>query len=232
MNALSSKINLKPLVGLTNSYINKNFYLSSKNILSKSFKLSIQRKNIHLSTNSLLSSPIKQNINALNIQKTTKLFSRPLTKYTKDKIEKAIKSADLFVFIKGTPDEPECGFSFALVQMLRVQGVEDIKYFDVTRDPMVREGIKEYSNWPTIPQVYLKGEFLGGFDIIYKMHKNGELEDLLHEEGIVEEIEDDDDDDDVDEDDEEDEEDNEEDNKEESNEESNEEQNNEKQARN
>jgi len=97
---------------------------------------------------------------------------------------------------------------------------------------MVREGIKEYSNWPTIPQVYLKGEFLGGFDIIYKMHKNGELEDLLHEEGIVEEIEDDDDDDDVDEDDEEDEEDNEEDNKEESNEESNEEQNNEKQARN
>jgi len=98
--------------------------------------------------------------------------------------------------------------------MLRVQGVEDIKYFDVTRDPMVREGIKEYSNWPTIPQVYLKGEFLGGFDILYKMHKNGELEDLLHEEGIVEEIEDDeeeddDEDDDNDEDDDEEEDENE-----------------------
>ncbi|ORX58651.1 glutaredoxin [Piromyces finnis] len=221
MNYLISNINSNPLKGIANSYINNSLYFNSKKIISKSCLLNGQHNYFHLSTSSLISSSTKKTFNSLKLQKP-KLFSRPLTNYTKNKIEKAIKSADLFVFLKGTPDEPECGFSFALVQMLRVQGVEDIKYFDVTRDPMVREGIKEYSNWPTIPQVYLKGEFLGGFDILYKMHKNGELEDILHEEGIVQEIEDEEDvdddeeeeDDDEEEEDEEEEDENKDDNKE------------------
>ena len=93
---------------------------------------------------------------------------------TKNKIHDLIKSSPLMVFMKGTKLMPQCGFSNNVVQILNSLGVE-FNTFDVLSDYEIREGIKEYSNWPTIPQVYLKGEFLGGSDILIEMYNTGEL---------------------------------------------------------
>ncbi|OMJ24919.1 Glutaredoxin-related protein 5, mitochondrial [Smittium culicis] len=87
--------------------------------------------------------------------------------------------------MKGTPDEPMCGFSRAAIQVLQVNGVENINGVNCLEDPEVREGIKEFSNWPTIPQIYINREFIGGFDILLEMHKSGELEALLIKEKII-----------------------------------------------
>jgi len=93
---------------------------------------------------------------------------------TKNKIHGLIESSPLMVFMKGTKLMPQCGFSNNVVQILNSLGVE-FNTFDVLSDYEIREGIKEYSNWPTIPQVYLKGEFLGGSDILIEMYNTGEL---------------------------------------------------------
>ncbi len=93
---------------------------------------------------------------------------------TKNKIQGLIESSPLMVFMKGTKLMPQCGFSNNVVQILNSLGVE-FNTFDVLSDYEIREGIKEYSNWPTIPQVYLKGEFLGGSDILIEMYNTGEL---------------------------------------------------------
>jgi len=97
---------------------------------------------------------------------------------TKSKIEDLINSNPIIVFMKGTKLMPQCGFSNNVVQILNALGVH-FETFDVLSDMEIREAIKEYSNWPTIPQVYLKGEFLGGSDILIEMYNSGDLKDKL-----------------------------------------------------
>ena len=96
----------------------------------------------------------------------------------KDKIQKLIDSSPVMVFMKGTKLMPQCGFSNNVVQILNSLGIEFSTY-DVLSDFEIREGIKQYSNWPTIPQVYLKGEFLRGSDILISMYNSGELKEKL-----------------------------------------------------
>lgn len=94
-------------------------------------------------------------------------------------IKKTIQDNDIVLYMKGTPDFPQCGFSSKVVQVLRQCGVEDFKSINVLEDPTIRQGIKDFANWPTIPQLYVKGEFIGGCDIVSEMHAKGELEKLL-----------------------------------------------------
>ena len=101
-----------------------------------------------------------------------------MEKLTKDKIQNLIKSNSIMVFMKGTKLMPQCGFSNNVVQILNSLGVE-FSTFDVLSDFDVREGIKEYSDWPTIPQVYLKGEFIGGSDILIEMYNSGTLKEKI-----------------------------------------------------
>lgn len=95
-----------------------------------------------------------------------------------EKIREAVASSPVLLFMKGTPSFPQCGFSARAVQVLEHYGVR-FRAVDVLENPMVREAIKEFSNWPTIPQLYIGGEFIGGSDILVEMHENGELEPLL-----------------------------------------------------
>jgi len=94
------------------------------------------------------------------------------------RIEKEINSNDVVLFMKGTPVFPQCGFSSMVSQVLSHIGVE-FKGVDVLAEPTLRDGIKSFSDWPTIPQLYYKGEFIGGCDIIKEMHENGELKELF-----------------------------------------------------
>ena len=89
---------------------------------------------------------------------------------TRERIQNEVGGSDVFLFMKGTPVFPQCGFSAAVVQVLTHMGVK-FKTLNVLEDPEVRDGIKEFSDWPTIPQLYVKGEFVGGCDIIREMHK-------------------------------------------------------------
>ena len=93
---------------------------------------------------------------------------------TKDLINKEIENNDVCLFMKGTPDAPQCGFSMAVSNILKILEV-NFKGVNVLENQQIREGIKEYSEWPTIPQLYIKKEFLGGCDIIKEMYENGEL---------------------------------------------------------
>ena len=101
-----------------------------------------------------------------------------------ERIANDINSNDVVLFMKGTPVFPQCGFSAAVVQILTDLGVK-FKSFDVLKDPELRQGIKEFSNWPTIPQLYVKGEFVGGCDIIREMHANHELEGVFRQHGVA-----------------------------------------------
>jgi monothiol glutaredoxin len=98
-------------------------------------------------------------------------------------IDDSVKSNDVFLFMKGTPDFPQCGFSSQVVQILNYLGV-DFKSANVLADPALREGIKAYTNWPTIPQLYVKGEFVGGADIVREMFQAGELQTHLEQAGV------------------------------------------------
>ena len=102
---------------------------------------------------------------------------------TRSKIKVLIQSKPIFVFMKGNKLMPQCGFSNNVVQILNSLGIS-FETFDVLSDMEIREGIKEYSNWPTIPQLYVKKEFVGGCDIIREMHENGELEGFFAEKNI------------------------------------------------
>lgn len=106
---------------------------------------------------------------------------RLLSTETKEAIESAIHSAPVVLFMKGTPMAPLCGFSRATIQILGQQGVDPDKFaaYNVLEDDELRNGIKEYSEWPTIPQLYVKNEFVGGCDIIMSMSQSGELLELL-----------------------------------------------------
>src|SRR6266403_135029 len=94
------------------------------------------------------------------------------------RIQQDIRDNDVVLYMKGTPVFPQCGFSAAVVQILSELGVK-FKAVDVLKDPEVRQGVKEFSNWPTIPQLYVKGEFVGGCDIVKEMFEQGELAQLL-----------------------------------------------------
>ena len=98
-------------------------------------------------------------------------------------IDTEVKNGDVVLFMKGTPVFPQCGFSAAVVQVLNHLGVK-FKGVNVLEDDGLRQGIKEYSNWPTIPQLYVKGEFIGGCDIIREMFETGELMETLSTKGI------------------------------------------------
>ena len=101
-----------------------------------------------------------------------------------DRIRQQIGQAPVVLFMKGTPVFPQCGFSAAVVQILSHLGVK-FKGVDVLADNSVRQGIKEFSSWPTIPQLYVKGEFIGGCDIVREMFETGELKQLLEEQGVL-----------------------------------------------
>ena len=104
---------------------------------------------------------------------------------TQEAIRKAVTENDVVLFMKGTPTFPQCGFSSVAARVLDHVGVE-YAAVNVLEDHAVREGIKVYSDWPTIPQLYVKGEFVGGCDIIKEMFEAGELQQLLKEKGLVE----------------------------------------------
>jgi monothiol glutaredoxin len=96
-----------------------------------------------------------------------------------DKIRKQVNENRVVLYMKGTPDAPMCGFSAAAVQLLEAAGAEDVATVNVLADPEIRQGIKDFSSWPTIPQLYVNGEFVGGADIIREMYQSGELQKLL-----------------------------------------------------
>lgn len=101
-----------------------------------------------------------------------------------DFIANEVKSNDVVLFMKGTKQFPQCGFSGQVVQILDYLGI-DFKDINVLADADIRQGIKDYSNWPTIPQLYVKGEFIGGCDIVREMFQAGELQSALQEQGIA-----------------------------------------------
>ena len=100
---------------------------------------------------------------------------------TQQRIDALVKSNDVLLFMKGTASFPQCGFSGRAIQILKACGVEPktVKTVNVLDDDAIRQGIKEYSNWPTIPQLYVKGEFIGGSDIMMEMYESGELVQVL-----------------------------------------------------
>ena len=100
------------------------------------------------------------------------------------RIQNDIENNQIMLFMKGTPVFPQCGFSAAVIAVLNNLGVE-YHSVNVLEDPGVREGIKEYANWPTIPQLYVKGEFVGGCDIVREMYESGELTQYLSDQGIA-----------------------------------------------
>ena len=102
---------------------------------------------------------------------------------TKNIIKNHIDNNDVCLFMKGTPEEPQCGFSMAVSNMLKILEVK-FNGVNVLSDQSIREGIKVYSDWPTIPQLYIKKEFVGGCDIVKEMYENGELKKILDDKGI------------------------------------------------
>jgi monothiol glutaredoxin len=101
----------------------------------------------------------------------------------KDLINNEITNNDVCLFMKGTPDAPQCGFSMAISNMFKILEVS-YKGINILENESLRSGIKEFSDWPTIPQVYIKGEFVGGCDIVKEMYENGELKKILEDKGI------------------------------------------------
>ena len=101
----------------------------------------------------------------------------------KNVIENHIENNDVCLFMKGTPDAPQCGFSMAVSNILKILEI-NYKGINVLEDQSIREGIKIFSDWPTIPQLYIKKEFVGGCDIVKEMYENGELKKILQDKGI------------------------------------------------
>ncbi len=107
-----------------------------------------------------------------------------MTDPTHDKIDGIVNGSDVLLFMKGTPMFPQCGFSSSAIAILQHLDVP-FGSIDVLQDQEVRQGIKAYSDWPTIPQLYVKGEFIGGSDIMMEMYQSGELKELLVEKGVT-----------------------------------------------
>ncbi len=98
---------------------------------------------------------------------------------TQERIRQTVTSNPVVLFMKGTPTFPQCGFSAKAIQLLKMSGVSEVTTVNVLEDPEIRQGIKEYANWPTIPQLYVNGEFVGGSDIMNEMFQTGELQQVL-----------------------------------------------------
>jgi monothiol glutaredoxin len=96
-----------------------------------------------------------------------------------DTIKQQVTGNKIVLYMKGSPDFPQCGFSARTVQLLRACGVDEFVSVDVLQDPEIRQGIKDFANWPTIPQLYVNGEFVGGSDIVTELYQSGELQKLL-----------------------------------------------------
>ena len=103
-----------------------------------------------------------------------------------DFIREQVNAHPVVLFMKGTPQFPQCGFSATVVQVLKQSGVTQVAAMNVLESDELRQGIKEYANWPTIPQLYINGEFVGGCDIVKEMFESGELQQMLAEVGAVE----------------------------------------------
>ena len=103
----------------------------------------------------------------------------PSTTDVQQRIDQLVKGNRIVLFMKGNPDFPMCGFSGRAIQILKACGVEELEAVNVLEDEGIRQGIKDYANWPTIPQLYVKGEFVGGSDIMMEMDQAGELQTLL-----------------------------------------------------
>lgn len=130
--------------------------------------------------NSILRSSIRVGL----IPTVTKRFcSSAAAPVDKEHIAKLVKNSKVVVFMKGVPEEPRCGFSNAVAQIMRMHGVTYDSH-NVLANEGIRQGIKDYTNWPTIPQVFINGEFVGGCDIMVQMHQNGELVEELAKAGI------------------------------------------------
>lgn len=102
-----------------------------------------------------------------------------------DVIRDQVTTNDVVLYMKGSPQFPQCGFSSAAVQILKACGVKEVMAVNVLADDEIRQGIKTFSNWPTIPQLYIKGEFVGGSDIMREMYQSGELLQMLQDAGVV-----------------------------------------------
>ena len=96
-----------------------------------------------------------------------------------EKIHSQVTTNPIVLYMKGTPQFPQCGFSGATIQILQACGLQDYVTVNVLADPEIRDGIKAYANWPTVPQLYIKGEFVGGADIVREMYQQGELQKLI-----------------------------------------------------
>ncbi|KAI6043997.1 monothiol glutaredoxin-5 [Pisolithus marmoratus] len=129
--------------------------------------------------------------NALSVGWRSPVFRRFLSDEARTKIHAAVNEHPVVLFMKGTPEMPQCGFSRAAVQVLDMHGVpsEKLRTYNILEDPELRSSIKEFSDWPTIPQIYVNGEFVGGCDILLSMHQSGELEALLEKHNIIPNIE-------------------------------------------
>ncbi len=106
-------------------------------------------------------------------------------KWSNDALTETVNNDKVVIFMKGTPDEPMCGFSRAVVKIMEMHGVENYTAYNILEDQELRSRIKEFSSWPTVPQVYMNGEFLGGCDIMIQMHQNGELIEELQKIGHI-----------------------------------------------
>lgn len=103
-----------------------------------------------------------------------------------DVIREQVSTNDVVLYMKGSPQFPQCGFSSTAVQILKACGVREVLAVNVLADAEIRQGIKDFSSWPTIPQLYIKGEFVGGSDIMREMYESGELLQMLKDAGVVE----------------------------------------------
>jgi len=100
---------------------------------------------------------------------------------TQERIKQQVTAHPVVLYMKGTPQFPQCGFSANAMQILKACGIDEVFTVNVLEEPEIRQGIKEYANWPTIPQLYVNGEFVGGSDIMREMYQSGELQKLLAE---------------------------------------------------
>ncbi|KAJ7454717.1 monothiol glutaredoxin-5 [Mycena latifolia] len=125
-----------------------------------------------------------------NVLASHRIAARFLSQEARSQIQNAVSASPVVLFMKGTPEQPQCGFSRAVVQILELQQVptEKLQTYNVLEDPELRSGIKEFSDWPTIPQLYVNGEFVGGCDILLSMHQSGELEKFLEGANVIPEV--------------------------------------------
>lgn len=131
---------------------------------------------------------IRNTLRFSRVHQPLRLFSVDTESAAKEKITQLVNNNKVVVFMKGVPEAPKCGFSNAVVQIFRMHGVLYDSH-NVLENEDVRQGVKDFTNWPTIPQIFIGGEFVGGCDIMLQMHQNGELVDELKKVGIISALE-------------------------------------------